>query len=96
MGLKLSRKDFHNGVILNDVYCKIDSVSGNKERISYTVNYYANIEARMNELNSLSGKTRSFIPDNTDNAENIFIQCYQDLKANDDEFKDAIDVLEDY
>lgn len=91
MGLILKHKDFNNGVVLENVYCKVDAVSGDKEKIAYSIKYYASTDAREKELHHLCIESKSFISDISDVAPNIFKQCYADLKTNDPEFADAID-----
>lgn len=91
MGLKLLQKEFKSGVVLSDVYCKIDEIGGNQETVHCRVRYYANQEARLANKDWLDEKIHSFIPNNADDSLNIFKQGYENLKLNDAEFADAID-----
>lgn len=95
MGVVIKSKDFNNGIVLNDVYCMVDTINGSKNCIMYSVKYYASIDARINGLNSICEISRTFQPNNDDAAQNIFKQCYTDLKTNDPEFTESLDVLEE-
>ena len=91
MGLILKEKTFTNGVHLQNVYCRIGGIGGCKNQMSYTIRYYANQDARLSNKDYIEEITKDFIPDVSDNAANIFKQCYDDLKSTDGEFLDAVD-----
>lgn len=95
MGLRLRNKRFENGLTLENVYVKIDYLSGNKQVFIARIAYYVNQENRELGNERLYEKDHTFTPNNADDSQNIFKQCYEDLKLNDPEFADAVDVLEE-
>lgn len=95
MALKINNKKFKSGLILNDVYCKINGIGGTQDLISVKIIYYMNENARIENKEWLDEKIFNFKPNNEDNSYNIFKQAYDYLKTNDEEFIDSIDVLED-
>lgn len=91
MGLRIQQKEFKNGLLLNNVYCKISHIAGNQTEVHATIFYYINQDARTDDKCHLEEKTFTFIHDNNENALNIFKQAYEYLKTNDIEFANAID-----
>lgn len=82
------------GLEIKDAYFNIGNLSGNQNIIQFTLNAYVDRNAYLEGKASIETRTYSFIPDSSDSALNIFRQIYAYAKEIDD-YKDAIDVLEE-
>lgn len=73
-----------------NVYCKIDSFTGDKDLITINVGYYKDSTKAV----KINNKTYSFVPNIQDTSGNFIKQGYEYLKTL-DEFKDAVDLLDE-
>lgn len=78
------------GITVNDAYHKIETVGGNKNNVTITVNAYVTQEASQNGTSFINQKTFNFIPAPDDNSLRWDKQAYEYLKTL-DEYKDAAD-----
>lgn len=92
MALKMVYRKFVYGAELTfpDAYIEIIEVFGNKERMGIRVDIYSD-ESKEMLVDRLSFE---YVPDVADAAPNFFKQGYVYIKTL-DEFKDAVDVLEE-
>ena len=91
MALKLKEKNFSNGLVLNNIYCKIGEIGGTKEQINGKIFYYLNEESRLQGKDALDVFYFSFKPDLSEFSKNFFVQSYIYLKENVEDFKNSID-----
>jgi len=92
MGLQLT-KTTSAGFTVKDAYARIDTISGNKNYIYFSLNTYVSREAFMAGKSFVSQEYYSFQPSVGAWSENFIRQAYFYLKAT-PEYKDAIDVIE--
>lgn len=93
MGVALN-KMLNNGLSLNNVYARVDSVFGSKLGVDFSVNYYVSREAFLSGKPYLQQEMHKFVPSVAAGSENIFKQAYVYMKTL-EEFKNALDVFED-
>lgn len=82
--------ELSNGILVNDAYIRIDTVSGYKGNIQVSVNSYVSQEAFNNGIGYLEQKFYNFIPSVEDDAPNFIKQGYEHLKTL-PEYADAVD-----
>ncbi|KQU22367.1 hypothetical protein ASG61_22960 [Bacillus sp. Leaf75] len=92
MALKkeMSLTTFGKELLFDSAYHQIDTLSGNKERISIIINVY---DTDLKE-NLIDQKSYFFTPNVQDDAPNFIKQGYEYLKTL-DEYQGSIDVLEE-
>lgn len=73
--------------LIENVYCKIESLNGNKEKIDIQLEIYKD----ESKQTLIARKPYSFTPD-LESADNFIKQGYKDLKIN--LYPNAIDILE--
>ncbi|MGX5482490.1 hypothetical protein ACWKS0_04885 [Bacillus cereus] len=93
MGIALN-KMLNNGLSLNNVYARVDSVFGSKLGVDFSVNYYVSREAFLSGKPYLQQEMYKFVPSVATESENIFKQAYVYMKTL-EEFKNALDIFED-
>lgn len=79
-----------NGLVATNAYVRVDTVSGYKGGIDYSVNSYLSKEAFESGQGYLEQEMLHFIPSVSDDASNFIRQAYDDLKTR-DKYKDGID-----
>lgn len=82
--------ELQNGLIVNNAYHRIDTVSGSKNGITISVNSYTSQPAFLDGKPYLEQKIYTFEPDVSPNAVEIWTQCYEFIKSL-DEYKRAVD-----
>lgn len=87
-------KVLKTGMEVISAYVRIDSIGGNKESLTMTVNTYMSQEAFSSGLSYLEHEIHTFIPSVTDLSPNFIKQGYEYLKSL-PTYEGAIDVLED-
>lgn len=93
MGFNLA-KTLSNGLSIEQAYFRIDTVTGNKESVQFSLLSYVSRDFFLEGKANLDVEYHEFVPDVSDNAPNLFRQAYAYLKAFEN-FADAVDVLED-
>jgi len=83
-------KQLQNGLIANNAYIRIDTVSGYKGEITISVNSYTSQQAFLDQVPFLVQNFYTFVPDVSDGSLNFIKQGYEYLKTI-DEYVDAID-----
>lgn len=86
-------KTFESGIKANS-YARIDSLSGSKTSIRFTLNYYLSQEAFKDMYTYLQQETHTFTPSVAKGSENFIKQAYLYIKSL-PEFQGSIDILED-
>lgn len=81
MALILKEKEFSNGLVLNNVYCKILDLACNKDTINYRVGFYANKELRVENKQVIEVENFSCNHDVSNIAKNSLKQAYEHLKS---------------
>lgn len=84
----------NNGLVIENAYIRIDTVSGYKGGLDISVNSYISQKAFINGQGYLEQKFYKFIPDVEDTASNFIKQGYEYLKTL-EEYKDAVDLLDE-
>lgn len=87
------RKEFKNGLIVEDCYVKISYISGNKEKLYITIQYFKDKAAADARLPHIEEAQYLFVPSTNDDSLRWDKQTYEYLKTL-PEFEGAIDVLE--
>jgi hypothetical protein len=82
----------NNGLEVPNAYIKIETLSSTKESATARIGVYVSKEKIQN--GSVYEQYRIFTPDFTDEADNLWKQCYKYLKSL-PEFAGAEDILED-
>lgn len=83
-----------NGLFARQAYCKIESISGDKERIGIVLKYYLDEQAARDRSIPLKQESYFYTPDLSETASNLFKQGYDYVKGLPG-FESLIDVLED-
>lgn len=86
-------QQLQNGLIVNDAYIRIDTISGYKGEITISVNSYVTRQDFLDGKPYLEQKFYTFVPDASPNAPEIWTQAYTYLKST-EEYGDATDVFE--
>ena len=86
--------NLNSGIQITNGYSRIDSISGSKNGITFTLNSYLNRQAYENGKEYIEHRELSFIPSVKDNSSNWIKQSYNYLKTL-EEFKDAVDLLDE-
>lgn len=84
-------KKLNNGIELKDSYAKIGNISGDKECISFDLEYYLNQTIRDEQKPPTAFET--YVLNYDTNGGCVFEQCYNHLKSL-PEFVGCVDVLE--
>lgn len=90
MALKVDNMNLNNGLVLENCYVKVESVSGTKEDLSFNMKIFVNEQARVNNKSWIDERQYNFTPDIGEDSENFIKQSYEYLKSLDD-FKNSID-----
>ncbi|HFJ9472622.1 TPA: hypothetical protein ACGW3J_005327 [Bacillus paranthracis] len=88
------QKEFSNGVIASNAYAKVERIMGTKERIDFTVDFYLDRNARVENKQSMEQEVFSFTPSVAVGSANFIRQAYLYLKTL-NQFRVALDVYED-
>ncbi|MEK8128354.1 hypothetical protein WMW72_10610 [Paenibacillus filicis] len=80
-----------SGVEITQAYARIDTISGSKESVDITLNYYVSQLAVSEGKSYLKQELYTFIPSVEDESDNFIKQGYEHLKAL-SEFEGAVDV----
>ncbi|APM39386.1 hypothetical protein [Clostridium kluyveri] len=83
-----------NGLVASNAYIRIDTINGYKGRLDISVNSYISQADFQGGKGYLEQKFYHFAPSIEDSAPNFIKQGYEHLKTL-DEFKDAIDLLDE-
>lgn len=86
-------KQLQNGIIVNDAYIRIDTISGYKGGIAISVNSYISRQAFLDGAPYLEQKFYTFVPNTNTKANEMWTQGYSHLKSL-DEYSDALDLFE--
>lgn len=86
-------QQLQNGLIANNAYIRIDTVSGYKGEITISVNSYVSRQAFLDGAPYLEQKFYAFVPNTNPDAREMWTQGYEYLKTL-DEYKDALDLFE--
>lgn len=84
----------NNGLTVENAYIRIDTVNGYKGGLDISVNSYISQKVFATGQGYLEQKIYSFIPNVDDTASNFIKQGYEYLKTL-DEYKDAMDLLDE-
>lgn len=79
----------NNGIEITNSYARISYISGNKERLEITLDYYSSRENFLNGSSPVQSELYGFKPNVNDDADNFYKQGYDQLKIL-DKFKGAI------
>lgn len=90
MALTKSVYELNTGLVLNNVYVRIDTISGNKSELSIDVKVYVNQEHYNNGKACVDSNSYNFTPNVNEDALNYHKQAYLYLKTL-DEYANAID-----
>lgn len=82
--------NLENGLTVENAYIRIDSLAGNKDLLTITVNSYVSQEAFQDGKPYLEQKLYSFTPSVEEEAPNFIKQGYEYLKTL-EEYQDAVD-----
>lgn len=93
MALLIS-KTFESGLIAKDMYARIDIISGSKNGLDFSLNYYVSRDAFLEGRPFLQKEMHYFLPSVIIGSQNFIKQAYLYLKSLDD-FKQAKDVFEE-
>lgn len=85
--------ELSSGIILDHAYCRIGSLSGDKNLLNITVNTYMDHDAVLSGKGTVQQSGYDFVPSVEDNAPNFIKQGYEYLKTL-PEFAGATDILE--
>jgi hypothetical protein len=91
--MALQIKTSFNGIVVNGAYARIDSISGFKGGIDFSLNFYVSQSEFTDGNGYFKQKMHHFVPSVEDDAPNFIKQGYEYLKTL-NEFENAIDVLE--
>lgn len=94
MALIITKIETMAGINVQNPYIRIDSIIGNKEKLSILVHAYISQNAFNSGRGNLFAKSYDFVPSVNEESSNFIKQGYEYLKTL-DEYKDAIDILED-
>ncbi|MCC2381214.1 hypothetical protein LKM00_27865 [Bacillus wiedmannii] len=86
-------KVINNGIEVRNVYARVDTIQGNKDKIEFSLNYYVNREQYKGGFGYLKQELYSYKPNVLDTSANFFKQAYDFLKTL-DEFKNALSIDE--
>lgn len=92
MGLLLDLET-QSGILVRNAYFRVDTINGNKDRISFSLNCYRSQQAFADGLSPIEVRQYNFTPKLESGSPNIFTQCYEHAKSMDG-YRDAEDVLE--
>ncbi|RFB07678.1 hypothetical protein DZB88_30365 [Bacillus sp. OE] len=93
MGILLN-KTLNNGLPVYNVYARIDIVSGSKNGLDFSLNYYATRDSFLSGKPYLQQEMYHFVPSIENDSPNFIKQAYLHLKTL-EEFKNAIDIFEE-
>lgn len=85
------KKEMDTGLVVDNVYCKVEEINANKEKMNFYLGIYLNKDARSNSKTPLETKFYTCDHDVLVN-ENSIKQAYNYLKTL-EEFKNAADDL---
>lgn len=86
-------EQLQNGLIVNNAYIRIDTVSGYKNEITMSVNSYVSRQDFLENKPYLEQKFYKFTPNTSSDGNEMWSQGYEHLKKL-DEYKEALDVFE--
>lgn len=69
-----------NGITVENAYIRVDTVSGYKGGIDYSMNSYVSKEAFQAGMSYVEQEVLHFTPDVSDNAPNFIKQAYENAK----------------
>lgn len=92
MGFKAFNYQLANGLISDEVYMKINNISGNTKNLTIDLKIYISKEASDNGLPFIDAKIFNFVPSLEDGSENFIKQGYNYLKTL-PEFGEVVDVV---
>jgi len=92
MGLQ-KELELNSGIVVENAYFRIDTISGNKNKISVSLVSYVSRKDFLEGKSTLNKESYSFKPDIKDIGMNFIRQGYACIK-NTEEFQGAVDVLE--
>lgn len=80
-----------SGIMVENSYVRIGNIEGDKNNLSFALNFYKNKESFQGNLASLKNEYHSFIP----NMDSNFIQQGYEFLKTKEEYKNAIDLLDE-
>lgn len=80
----------NNGLVVNNAYIRIDTVSGYKGGLDYSINSYISQDGFINGQGYLEQEILHFVPSVEDNSPNFIKQAYEDAKTL-PKYADAVD-----
>lgn len=84
----------NNGLTVNNAYIRVDTVSGYKGGVDYSINSYASQDAFKNGKGYLEQEILHFVPSVLDTAPNWIKQAYEDVKKT-TKYGGGTDILEE-
>lgn len=94
MGLLLENYSLSSGLVSTQAYVRIDTISGNKEKMIVDLKIYVTQEASKMNIPYIDKKLVEFVPNTDDIALNYHKQAYEHMKTL-PVFINAVDVLEE-
>jgi hypothetical protein len=88
--MAISKNYNFRDIIISNAYFRIDNLNGNKNGINIILGIYSNKDSSK----AIETKLYTFVPNVLDNSKNFIKQGYEYLKTL-DEFKDAVDLLDE-
>jgi len=85
--------ELNSGIMVEDAYFRIDTISGNKNKITVSLVSYVSRNDFLEGKSILNKESYSFTPDIKDIGMNFIRQGYACIKST-EEFQDAKDILE--
>jgi len=82
--------NLQNGLTIENSYMRIDSIAGNKNQLTISVNSYVSQQAFQDGKAYLEQKLYSFTPSVEESSANFIKQGYEYLKTL-EEYQDAVD-----
>lgn len=93
MALQLDSIVLESGITVDSSYVRVDTISGSKDSLLVTVNYYVSQNSFNDGKSYIKSEQFSFIPSVEDGSANFIKQAYEFLKKR-PEFTNAVDVLD--
>lgn len=81
MAMLMQKYKLSNGLVSDQAYLTVDSISGNKQSMSAVVKVYISEEASVAKLQPIDEFTVVFVPDVSESSLNYHKQTYNHLKS---------------
>lgn len=93
MALQLDAITLESGITVESSYVRVDTISGSKDSLLVTVNYYVSQESFNEGKSYIKSEQFSFVPTVEDGSANFIKQAYESLKER-REFANATDIFD--